>query len=231
MRTDLKNKGVNMKNIAGKIAMILILVMIAGSFTDCLSYVYRNDPTLNRVIYGVVDLVFLPISVIALIVYLVITQETEAQSYLVNLDNNLMMDQYSLLSNYYKMNSLPPEEFASLMQILNSIPQTECNSTMEKFTSFSGEQLVQLVKTYNSLPESAVISSIERMKSLPESEIFTILRDFNSLTETELNSVIESINSQFEIEKSALADNFASLPETGFIYAVEAKSETVVSVL
>jgi hypothetical protein len=219
-----------MKKITGKIAVILILVMLASSFTGCLSYVYRNESTLNRVLYGVVDLVFLPISVIALIVYLIITQETETQSYLANLDNNLLMDQNSLLSNYHKMNSLPDAEFASLMQILKSIPQTECNSTMEKFTSFSGEQLVMLVKTYNSLPESAIISSIERIKSLPESEIVTILRDFNSLTDTELYSTIESINSQFEMENAAFVDNFNS--SIDFVYsieAIEAKSVALVN--
>ena len=228
-----------MKNIAGKIAMILILVMLAGSFTNCLSYVYRGEPTLNRVLYGVVDIVFLPISLIALIVYIIVTQETETQSYLVNMDDNLLIDQNSLLSNYQKMNALPEAELASLMQILNSIPQPECNSTMEKFTSLSEKQLVMLVKTYNSLPESAIISSIERIKSLPEAEIISILRDFNSLTETGLDSAIESINSQFETENvetenPALADNVNSLPEMDFIYsieAIEAKSVTIVNIL
>jgi hypothetical protein len=222
-----------MKNIAGKIAMLLILVMLAGSFTDCLSYVGRGEPMLNRVLYGVVDIVFLPISLIALIVYLIVTQETEAQSYLVNLDNNLLMDQYSLLSNYHKMNSLPEEEFASLMRILHSIPQTECNSTMEKFTSLSETQLVLLVKAYNSLPEGVITSSIERIKSLPEAELASILHTFNSLNEAELNSIIEEINPRSETENAALADNFNSLP-IDFAYsfeAVEAKPVTFVNVL
>jgi hypothetical protein len=207
-----------MKKIAGKIAVILILVML----TSCLSYVGRGEPTVNRVLYGVVDIVFLPISLIALIVYLIITQETENQGFLVSLDNNLLNEQYSLLSSYQKMNSLPEAELASLMQTLHSIPVVECNSTMEKFASLSETQLALLVKAYNSLPESVVISSIERIKSLPEAELVSILRTFNSLSETELGTMIESINPRSEIENVALEDNFNSLPEMDFVYSVEA---------
>jgi len=219
-----------MKKIAGKIAMILILVMLAGSFTNCLSYVGRNEPMLNRVIYGVVDIVFLPISLIALVVYLIITQEMQTQSFLVNLDNNLIMDQYSLLSNYYKMNSLPETDFASLMQILNSIPETERNSTMEKFSFLSETQLVLLVKAYNSLPENVFISSIEKLKSLSDTEIISILRTFNSLNEKELDAVIKSINSQSEIKNAVLADNFNSLSGIDFVYSFEALEAKPVSV-
>jgi hypothetical protein len=230
METVQQSKGVNMKKIAGKIAVILIFVLLAGSFMGCLSYVNRNEPTLNRVLYGVVDIIFLPISVIALIVYLIVTQENQSY-YLANLDNNLLMDQNSLLSNYQKMNSLPEVEHASLMRILNSIPQAECNSTMEKFTSLSETQLVMLVKAYNSLPESVIISSIERINSLPEAELVSILRNFNSLTETELNSIIEEINPRSEMENATLAD---SSPEMDFVFsieAVEAKPVTIVNVL
>jgi len=213
--------------------MILILVMLAGSFTNCLSYVGRNEPMLNRVIYGVVDIVFLPVSLIALVVYLIVTQETETQSVLVNLDNNLLMEHDSLLSNYKKISSLPEAELDSLKQTLNSIPDTARNSTIEKFTSLSDTQLVLLIRAYNSLPESAIISCIERIKSLPETELVSILQTFNSLTETELNSIIESINSQSEMENVAYADSFNSLSGMDFVYsieALEAKAVTFVDV-
>jgi hypothetical protein len=220
-----------MKLIAGKIAMILILVILSGSFTTCLSYVGRSEPMLNRVLYGVVDIVFLPISLIALVVYIIITQDVETQSYLANLDNDLLVEYNSV---FQKMNSLPDEELASLMLTLNSIPDAERYSTMEKFTSLSEAQLVLLVKAFNSLPESSIISSIEKIKPLPEAELVSLLQTFNSLTETELDSIIKTINSQFEIENAAVADNSNLLPEIDFAYSVEAleaKPITLVSVV
>jgi hypothetical protein len=197
-----------MKKIAGKIAMLLILVMLASSFTGCLSYWGKSHDTLKRVIYAVVDIVTLPISLICLVVYIIITQETETQNHLSALDNNSLMEYYPL---YEKMYSLPEGEFASLIQTLNSIPEAERNSTMDRINSISETKLVSLVMAYNSLPESDIISSIERIKSFDEAELISLLQTFNTLNEEEFDSLIESINSQSEMEKVALVDIFEAL--------------------
>jgi hypothetical protein len=213
-----------MNKIAGKIAVVLILVMLAGSFSGCLSYVMRSEPVLHRVIYGVVDFVFLPISLIALVVYLIITQEeAETQNYLAGLNNNLSPEHYSL---FQKLNSLPETELTALIKTLYSIPEVERNSTMEKFTSLSENQLELLIKAYISLPESTVISSIEKIESLSEAELIYLLRNFNSLTETEIDSIIESINPKSETENAALAYYFDYSFE-----ALEAEPVTIANAL
>jgi len=208
-----------MKKFAGKIALLLILVMLAGSFTSCLSYWGRNQAPLKRVLYAVVDIVFLPVSLIALVVYIIITQETETQSYLAGLDNNSLREYYSL---YEKMYSLPDAELASLMRILNSISETERKATMERINSLSETERVSLVTAYNSIPESDVISSIARIEALPETELVSLLQTFNSLTGEELNSLIESINSQYEKKNFAFADNIDALHEIDFSFSLEA---------
>jgi hypothetical protein len=220
-----------MKKIAGKIAMVLILVMLASSFTSCLSYWGRDHDPLKRVAYAVVDIVTLPVSLICLVVYIIITQETESQGYLANFDNNTL-EYYSL---YEKMYSLPEAELVSLMQTLRSIPEAERDFTMEKLNSLPETKLVSLVTAYSSLSESDIISSIERIISLPEEELVPLLRNFNSLTEAEFDSLIESINSKSEMGNVALVDNFNSLPEIDFlspeIGAFEAKPVTIVNAL
>jgi len=210
-----------MKKISGKIAILLILLILISSFTGCLSYWGRGQTTLKRVIYAVVDILFLPVSLICLLVYIIITQEGETQSYLANLDNNVLMECYSL---YEKMYSLPEAELASLTRTLNSIPETERNYTIKTINSLSETTLVSLVAAYKALPESDIISSIERIKSLPETELVSLLQTFNSLTEAELNSLIESINPRYEKGNIAFADNFDSFE------ALEVKPVTLVSV-
>jgi hypothetical protein len=208
-----------MKKISGKIAIVLILVMLVSSFTGCLSYWGRGHEPVKRVLYAVVDIVFLPVSLLCLLVYVIVTQETETQSYLANLDNNLLSDCYSL---YEKLYSLPEAELASLTLILDSIPEAERNSTMEKIYSLSELKLFSMVKAYDSLPVSDIISSIERIKSLHETELVSLLRTFISLTDAELDSIIESIGSQFEMVNVVSADNFDSSLEIVSVFSVEA---------
>jgi len=193
-----------MKKIARSIAVVLILVMLAISFTGCLTYWGRSHATLNRILYAVVDIVTLPVSLLCLLIYIIITEESgEAQSYLVNIDNKILNEYYSL---YDKINSLPEAEFTSLMQILNVIPEENRISTIEILTSFPEEKLVSLAKAYKSLSENDIISSIERISAFSETEIISLLQHFNSLTEAELDSVIESINPRSKITDVAITD-------------------------
>ena len=103
--------------------MVLILVMLACSFTSCLSYVYRSSSVPMRVVFAIVDIMFLPVSLLALLIYVIITDssnEMEAQIYLANAEYNIFTEYYSLADKIY---SLPGEEFDSLKQIVNSIPR------------------------------------------------------------------------------------------------------------
>ena len=182
-----------MKKISRTIAMVLVLVMLGISFTSCLSYVYREESTPLRVVYAVVDIVFLPISLIALLIYVIIndaSDEMDAQIFLANVDHSILPEYYLLLEKIY---SLPEAELASLMQILNSIPEVERISSVERFTSLPEAERFSLINAYSSLPETEIISSMERISSLSETERVSLLRDFNSLSEADLASVIEDL--------------------------------------
>ena len=203
-----------MKKIARTIAVILILAILAGSFTSCLSYWGKNDKTGMRVLYAVVDIIFLPISLIALLVYIIITEEDSmAQGYMAGLDNNVISEYYNL-SN--KMRSLPEEELSSLMNTLSSIPDAQRSSTFDKFSSLSESKLVSLAAAYKALPESVMISSIDRIKALPQEELISLLNVFNSLTDTEIDSIVNSINQQSDADNIALTDSFSQFAEIAF---------------
>ena len=195
-----------MKKVSRSIAMVLILVMLACSFTSCLSYVYRSSSTPQRVVFAIVDIFTLPISLVALLIYLIITDasgEMESQIYLANADYNIFTDYYFLMEKIY---SLPETELASLKQTLNSIPETERISSIERLISLSETDRFSLVSAYNSLPETEIISSVERLSSLSETEIVSLLQDFISLSEAEFESLIEELSSLSDTEHVAAVD-------------------------
>jgi len=184
-----------MKKFSRTIAMVLILVMLACSFTSCLSYVYRSSSVPMRVAFAVIDILTLPVSLLALLIYLIINDtsgEMESQIYMVNAENNIFAEYYSLMDKIY---SLPDEELASLKQTLNSLPETERVLSIEILNSLSETEHVSLVSAYNSLPEAEVISSIQRINALSETERVSLLREFNALSEAELASLIEQLKS------------------------------------
>jgi hypothetical protein len=164
-----------MNKFTGKIAMILFLVMIAGSFSACFS-VSAVENSNNALLFLTIplDIITLPFQAIGYwagvsIFTILASGKTDSQIYLANADNN------------------------SLKQILNSIPDAERNSTMDKFSSLSETKRICLINAFNSVPESEVISSIKRINSLSEKEIIFLLRKFNSLSESELDSLINEL--------------------------------------
>jgi hypothetical protein len=187
-----------MKKFSRIIAIVLVAVILACSFTSCLSYVYRSSSTPQRIIFAVVDIFTLPLSLLALLIYLIITDasgEMEPQIYLAGAGNNIPAEYLFLME---KINSLPEAEFASLKQILDSLPETEHSSLIEKINSLSETERVSLAGAYISLPETEIISSIKRINSLSESERVSLLQDFKSLSETEIASLIEELKSLYE---------------------------------
>jgi hypothetical protein len=199
-------KEFSMKKISGTIAMVLVLIMLASSFTGCLSYVYRTESTEKRIVFAIVDIVFLPISLIALLVYIIINDASdgmESQAYLANMDYNALNEYYFLMEKIY---SLPEAELASLKQALNSIPEAERISSIERLTSLPETARTSLVSVFNSLPETEIISSLERVTSLSDTERVSLLQNYDSKSEAEVDSLIEELKSLSYANYFALAE-------------------------
>jgi hypothetical protein len=164
-----------MKKIAGKIALILVLILAAGSFSSCFSLAALENSKGGLLILTIpLDIITLPFQAIGYwagisIFTILASGKTESQIYLANADND------------------------SLKQILNSIPESERNSTIEKFYSIPETKRISLINAYNSVPESEIIFSIKRINSMSEKEIVSLLLKFNSLSETGLDSLIDEL--------------------------------------
>jgi hypothetical protein len=170
-----------MKVIAGKIAMILILVMIANSFTGCFTVVARlgnmgdglfDEPLWVSILLDIASLVVLGI----LGVTIISTTPNETRIYLTG-----VVDNHS--TNYI-----------SAMEILNSLPEEERVALMGKLDSLSETEKADLIKAFNSLPASEVTASIKRLNNLYKTELISGVRAFNSLSEAELNILTDKLN-------------------------------------
>jgi hypothetical protein len=150
-----------MKKIARKIAMILVLVMLANSIAGCtiinsIMWAKTGDPPGEIFGWGML----LDAIIIALIVAAARGEFSEAEPpsetgiYLASAEHNPFMDYYSA------------------MKILNSLPETERTALMEKINSLPETKHASLIRTVNSLPQKEITASIERLNALSEAELF-----------------------------------------------------------
>jgi hypothetical protein len=152
-------KGVFMKKIAGKIAMILILVMLANSFASCTIFAIARGGDADDIVYSI--LLDLAIAFLAACVYFG-TRDSQAEPpgetviYFASAE-------YNPLTQYY-----------SVMEILNSLPEKERDSFMERLNSLPETKHADFAETINFLPEAEIDSLTEelkeRAKSLPKTE-------------------------------------------------------------
>ncbi|MDR1868823.1 MAG: hypothetical protein LBQ82_02430 [Treponema sp.] len=183
-----------MKNFLRTIAMLLVLVMLASSFTSCLTY------TRGLSLLTIVDIIFLPISLIALLIYVIIndaSSEMETQMYLTGAEGGIHTDFYYLMDKVY---SLSDEELTALRQIVSSIPEAERISSIQKLNSLTETKRASLVNAYNSLSKTEFASSIEKMNSLSEAQLVSLLQNFISLSEAELDSLLKQLKTTNEPE-------------------------------
>ncbi|MDR2716961.1 MAG: hypothetical protein LBB89_02705 [Treponema sp.] len=207
-----------MKKVSRTIAVILVLVVFAGSFTSCFTAAAirgSGDAILLVLPFPIcpaLDVVTLPIQLIVWAIskkapwdWFSAYDGMENQIYLVSADHNPFSEYYSLRD---KTGSLPETELASLKQNLYSIPETERNASIDKLTSLSETRRDFLIDAYNSLPENEIVSSIKRINALTETERVSLLRAFNSLSEAELDSLMEELKSLSKTEYVASVDYF-----------------------
>jgi len=182
-----------MKKIAGKIAMILILVMLANSFASCftINAIKDGEHALAIPLYVLLDVFIIAVAVVVVGIGVMLGEapsETETGIYLASAENN------------------PLTDFYSVMELFNSLPETERMAFMEKLNALPAEKLAYLISTVNSLPQTEITASIERLNALSETELSSAVQDFNALSETELDVLADKLN-----EKAN------SLPETDYV--------------
>ena len=194
-----------MKSIAGKISLILIIVILANIFLSCFSIIAIQDKEGAAKVIPLIftiplDIITLPIQLIGFIIILLAHLPDTAllQNYLASVEDDQLMEIYFLLNRIYS--NFSETEIISIMQNLKSIPGAEYNFVMEKFRSLSEEKIESLIRVYNSIPEKEIISSIKKINSLSESERLFLLKTFCSLSEEEIDLLIVELHKLSETE-------------------------------
>lgn len=173
-----------MKKISKTIAMILVLVMLASSFTGCLSWWLMTGEPLDignvsgeglllLIFLPVIDVILLPI---ALTVVIIRTGIEAARD-----NRGKKWDGIDTFSA--AITSLPDSEFNSLMHTFDPLPDSELNSLAGKFYS---------------LPEAEIDSYSQILKTFSQKEIAAMTSALNNLPEAKLTSLIETLNSMPE---------------------------------
>jgi len=184
-----------MKKIAGKIAVILVLVMLANSFTGC-SAVFKGERWAEA--FDMVLLVSLLVVVGAMTLFMTEAEppnEAETGIFLTGAGSNYLIDYYPVL------------------EIINSLSETERSSLMEKYYSLSETKQASLVKTINSLPKSEIASSMNKLKALSDKELSLTIRNFNTLSEEEIDFLMKELN---EKTKSVLEVAYADTVNSSY---------------
>ena len=182
-----------MKKIAGKIAMILILVMLANSFAGCsviLPQIFGEDA---RSLGTGIDIVILVVAGLAALLAVTIFVEAEPPN---ETGIYLASSEHNLLTEYY-----------SAMEILNSLPEAERVAVMEKINSLSAEKHDSLVRIIASLPQAEIAAYIEKLNALSEAELVSTVQGFNALSEAELDVLADRLNER--VRSLAEADHVA----------------------
>jgi hypothetical protein len=217
-----------MKKIGKTIAIVLVLVILAGCFMGCCTAYALKDSGREPLwllvfpipFFPALDLVTLPFQIIVWIItqnppWEWVNGEPETKTYMAKAEFNTFTEYYSLLD---KMNSLPKTELALIAETLNSIPETERNSTKEKINSLPEEKINSMVRAYNSIPEKEIIASMKRINSLSKPELVSLLQSFNNLSEDKIDSIIMTLNNSSETENVAFDNDLSETKGVSIVY-------------
>jgi hypothetical protein len=156
-----------MRKIAGKIAMILVLVMIANSFSGCtlmyLAIVQSPNPPEFFMICVLIDVLAVGYGILELAL-----SSGRSRSSFLGMADSLSEDDYNAVRE--KLDSLPEAELASLVNAINSLPEAEKVSLMERINSLTEEEFVSLARAFYTTPDMEIVSSIRKMNSFTESQ-------------------------------------------------------------
>jgi len=183
-----------MKKISRIIAMILVLVMVAGSFTSCLSWwLITGEPldlshvdgkgALLLIFLPIVDVCLLPIALTVVIIRKSIEHARDQRGK--KLDG---IDTFSAA-----VRNLPNAEFNSLMHKFDALPETEIDALAYKFYSLPEAEIDAYSQTLSSFSEKEISAMTEAVNRLPEERLNFLIETLNSMPEEKLISTMHKL--------------------------------------
>ncbi|GBU29384.1 hypothetical protein R84B8_02948 [Treponema sp. R8-4-B8] len=160
-----------MKKIAGKIAMILVIIIIANTFSGCLLTKYFSNADAFPIMYLFtipLDLITSPIQIIVLVTVWAIEEAREERG-----------KKIDGIDTFSAVNSLP--EFDSLTRRISSLPEEKIVPFTETMNSFSKEENSAMLKAFNNLSEEEIASSIKALNLMPNEKLISTLNGFQNI--------------------------------------------------
>jgi hypothetical protein len=218
-----KLQEIDMKKIAGKIALILILIIAANSFTSCFTAwafteVARGSggaafAILLLPLCLVLDILTWPIQLIFLAAAVGSRNDNKYEI------SALTEEECALLTA--KTASLPEEDGKFLIAAIASLPETERANALEQLNSVPERKFASTVKVMRSLyvlPQADRVSLVQELRSLPEEEKAYLLETENALTDEERAALVDEVVSLTADEMSRQARVLLETPSTDWGY-------------
>jgi len=183
-----------MKKISRIIAIILVLVMVATSFTSCLSWWLitgelldlshvNGEGALLLIFLPIVDVCLLPIALTVVIVRKSIEHARDKRGK--KWDG---IDTFSAT-----VRSLPQTDFNSLMYKFDALPETEIDALAYKFYSLPEAEINAYSQTLSSFSEKEIAAMTEAVNRLPEERLNILIKALNSMPEEKLISTMHKL--------------------------------------
>jgi len=216
-----------MKKIAGKIAMILILIMVANTFTSCFT-IWAFDSIANRKSGAALAILLLPFCLILDVLtwpFQLIALAAAAGSK--NRDGDRSAYEISALTEEEcalltaKTASLPEEDGEFLIAAIASLPEAERAGALEQLNSIPEQKFASTVKVMRALyalPQADRVSLVQELRSLPEEEKAYLLETESALTDEERAALVDEVISLSADEISRQARTLLETPSSDWGY-------------
>jgi len=210
-----------MKKIAGKIAMILIMVMLANTFISCFTALtvgglIQSDNAALKLLGCLVLLPAILLDIITFPVQLAILAESSKSIYVVQNDA-----------------PLTDEELAILSEIPAYLPEADRTLLTAGIAAMPIEKRASALAEINSLPERQLPSMVKAMRALyalpQEDRVFLAEAKRSLLPEEERALFAKTARSLSDDDVAALADEISSIPVVEMKRQINILRETPVS--
>jgi len=176
-----------MKKFSGTIAMILVLVMLASSFSGCTLVALMNGATGADILWGVIPDALLIAGIVLFVLLVEAPDEAETGIFLVGAEDNHLTQVYSLRER------------------INSLSETGIDSVMARFYDLPETKRASLVSSVYSMPRTEITSSTERLNALSDAKLVSVLCDIGALSDEDFDLMLNKLNERARFLPAAVA--------------------------
>jgi len=162
-----------MKKNIRKVAVILVIIMLANIFTGCLSWYLMTgeqlkirDVSYAAVLLPFVDIAMLPIALVVFAVRLGVQAE-----------RNKRGDAFDHVDTFSVSGSFSKAEINTLIQRYNSLPEDRIHDFTNTVNSFSDKEILSIIEAYDNLSDRDIAVSIKVLNLVPDEILINTLNN------------------------------------------------------